>query len=108
MTLSIGNIGFSGGRSGSAPEPFNAIDGGRLAGGEGSHPLHGVRADELVSAGDRPRSGGVPPQAPGRPGPAHTPPPPPPAPPPGPPPPPRPPPPRPPPAPGPPTPPPPH
>jgi hypothetical protein len=56
MTLSIGNIGFSGGHSGSAPEPFNAIDGHRLAGGEGSHPLHGVRADELVSAGDGPVS----------------------------------------------------
>ena len=40
MTLSFGNLSFGAGHSGSAPEPFNAIDGGRLAGGEGSHPLH--------------------------------------------------------------------
>jgi hypothetical protein len=52
MSLSIGHIGFGGGHSGSAPEPFNAIDGGRLGGGQGSHPLHDVRAEELVSPGD--------------------------------------------------------
>ena len=36
------------GHSGSAPAPFDALDGPRLAGPEGSHPLHDVRAEELV------------------------------------------------------------
>lgn len=57
MSLSIGSIGFGGGHSGSAPEPFDAIDGGRLAGGEGSHPLHGVVPEELVKPSDRPIAG---------------------------------------------------
>ena len=57
MTLSFGNLSFGAGHSGSAPEPFNAIDGGRLAGGEGSHPLHDVAIDELVQAGDGPIAG---------------------------------------------------
>jgi hypothetical protein len=52
MSLSFGGgvsgISFSGGHSGSCPSPFNAINGGRLAGSSGSHPLHGVRIDELV------------------------------------------------------------
>ena len=43
------------GHQGHSPEPFDAVDGSRLAGGEGSHPLHFVRADELV----RPSSGKV-------------------------------------------------
>lgn len=44
--------GFFRPRSGSAPEPFDAIDGPRLAGREGSHPLHDVTPDELVRPGD--------------------------------------------------------
>jgi hypothetical protein len=43
------------GHEGHCPEPFDAANGARLAGGEGSHPLHDVRADELV----RPGSGKV-------------------------------------------------
>ena len=34
--------------SGECPAPFNALNGPRLAGGQGSHPLHGVSAEELV------------------------------------------------------------
>ena len=52
MPVSIGGFSFSGGHSGSAPSPFDAINGGRLAGGQGSHPLHDVAAEELVRAGD--------------------------------------------------------
>ena len=36
------------GHSGSAPSPFDAINGGRLAGGQGSHPLHEVAIEELL------------------------------------------------------------
>ena len=38
------------GHSGSAPAPFDALDGPRLAGPDGSHPLHDVRPEELVRA----------------------------------------------------------
>lgn len=51
FSFSIG----SSGHSGSAPSPFDAINGPRLAGASGSHPLHGVRVEELV----RPSSGKV-------------------------------------------------
>ncbi len=34
--------------SGSAPSPFDAINGSRLAGPQGSHPLHAVAAEELL------------------------------------------------------------
>ena len=37
------------GHQGSAPAPFDAIDGPRLAGPEGSHPLRDVRSEELVT-----------------------------------------------------------
>jgi hypothetical protein len=47
--------GIFGGHTGSAPSPFDALDGPRLAGGEGSHPLHSVNAEELV----RPTDGAV-------------------------------------------------
>lgn len=40
------------GHSGSAPSPFNALDGPRLAGREGSHPLHDVRIEELLTPSD--------------------------------------------------------
>ena len=39
---------FGGGHSGSAPVPFDALDGHRLAGPQGSHPLAGVVPTELV------------------------------------------------------------
>jgi hypothetical protein len=57
MSPLIGHLSFGAGHSGSAPEPFNAIDGGRLAGAEGSHPLHDVAVEELVKAGDGPIAG---------------------------------------------------
>lgn len=51
-----GAHGFGyGGKSGSAPTPFDAVDGHRLAGPSGSHPLAAVALDELV----RPRSDGL-------------------------------------------------
>lgn len=34
--------------SGSSPTPFDGVDGGRLAGPEGSHPLEALRADDLL------------------------------------------------------------
>jgi hypothetical protein len=46
------SFGFSAGHSGSAPSPFDAINGPRLAGGEGSHPLHSVSPEELLNPSD--------------------------------------------------------
>jgi hypothetical protein len=37
------------GYRGSAPAPFDALDGPRLAGPDGSHPLRSVRSEELVT-----------------------------------------------------------
>jgi hypothetical protein len=50
-------FGFNllGGHTGSAPSPFDAINGPRLAGSEGSHPLHTVAAEELL----RPTDGAI-------------------------------------------------
>ena len=48
----MSSIGFSGGHTGSSPSPFDAINGPRLAGGEGSHPLHSVSPEELLNPGD--------------------------------------------------------
>jgi hypothetical protein len=45
-------IGFFAGHTGSAPSPFDAINGPRLAGGEGSHPLHSVSPEELLRPSD--------------------------------------------------------
>jgi hypothetical protein len=59
FSVNIGGIGLFGGRSGSAPSPFDAINGPRLAGPQGSHPLHSVRADELVRATDGPVGGEI-------------------------------------------------
>jgi hypothetical protein len=39
-----------GGHQGHCPEPFDAVNGTRLGGDESSHPLHFVRAEELVRA----------------------------------------------------------
>jgi hypothetical protein len=56
MSINIGFGGISlGSHSGSAPSPFDALNGPRLAGGEGSHPLHSVAAEELL----RPTDGAV-------------------------------------------------
>jgi hypothetical protein len=51
----LGNVGSFGVHTGSAPEPFDALNGPRLAGSQGSHPLHNVRSEELV----RPTDGAV-------------------------------------------------
>ncbi len=47
----------SGSHQGSAPAPFDALNGSRLAGLEGSHPLHTVRPEELVRPMDGPIRG---------------------------------------------------
>jgi hypothetical protein len=48
------NVGFGsfGGHGGSVPSPFDALNGPRLAGPDGSHPLHDVRAEELLRPSD--------------------------------------------------------
>ncbi len=46
---SLGGWTGFGGRSGSAPSPFDAVEGHRLVGPSGSHPLALVALDELVS-----------------------------------------------------------
>ena len=56
LTFDLGSLFH---RTGSAPEPFNAINGPRLAGPQGSHPLHTVVADELVLAADGGVSGEI-------------------------------------------------
>src|SRR5664280_3869880 len=53
------NVGAFVGRTGSAPAPFDAINGPRLAGPQGSHPLHTVLAEELVKAADGPIVGEI-------------------------------------------------
>jgi hypothetical protein len=52
------SLGFAG-HSGSAPSPFDALNGPRLAGGEGSHPLHSVTAEGLLSSSDGPVTGQI-------------------------------------------------
>jgi hypothetical protein len=54
MSFSIdpGGLGSFTSHTGSAPEPFDAINGHRLAGPQGSHPLHAVAAEELLRPGD--------------------------------------------------------
>ena len=59
MSVSFGIGGSFHQRTGSAPEPFDAIDGTRLAGPEGSHPLHAVSPEELVRPGSGPISGEI-------------------------------------------------
>jgi hypothetical protein len=43
----LGSV-FGSGRSGSVPGPFDGLDGGRLAGPSGSHPLAGLSAQDLL------------------------------------------------------------
>ena len=57
MSFSLGMPGI--GHAGSAPSPFDALDGPRLAGPEGSHPLHSVTADELLRPSDGPVMGQI-------------------------------------------------
>ena len=45
--------------SGAAPSPFDALNGGRLAGGQGSHPLHDVRIEELLRRTDGSLGGAI-------------------------------------------------
>lgn len=47
------------GHRGSAPSPFDALNGPRLAGHQSSHPLHDVRAEDLLNPGDGSLSGSV-------------------------------------------------
>ena len=55
MSFMFGNgISFTS-HEGHCPEPFDALNGNRLAGGQGSHPLHGVTPEELL----RPMSGDI-------------------------------------------------
>ena len=51
MVFNLG-LGMFSGHTGSAPSPFDAINGPRLAGPEGSHPLHSVAAQELLNPSD--------------------------------------------------------
>lgn len=44
---------------GHAPSPFDALNGGRLAGSSSSHPLHDVTADELLNPGNGALSGAI-------------------------------------------------
>ncbi len=49
VSISFGGGGFGFTRyQGHCPEPFDAANGPRLAGGEGSHPLHGIGAEDLL------------------------------------------------------------
>jgi hypothetical protein len=59
MNLNFGHVGFAGGHSGSSPSPFDAINGPRLAGSDGSHPLHSVAAEELLRPCDGPITGQI-------------------------------------------------
>jgi hypothetical protein len=58
MALNLG-IGIFGGHTGSAPSPFDALNGPRLAGPENSHPLHSVAAEELLRPSDGAVSGEI-------------------------------------------------
>lgn len=53
--LASSTLSYGVAHSGSAPTPFDAVDGGRLAGPQGSHPLAAISVAELI----RRNSGGV-------------------------------------------------
>lgn len=58
LGASLGGLGGGwGSHTGSAPAPFDAINGRRLAGPEGSHPLHDVAIEELLRPSDGPVDG---------------------------------------------------
>ena len=48
-STSMGGMFGWGGHRGSAPTPFDAVDGARLAGPQGSHPLAAIAIEELVA-----------------------------------------------------------
>ncbi len=52
ISINLGGFGSFTSHTGSSPEPFDAINGHRLAGAQGSHPLHSVAAEELLRASD--------------------------------------------------------
>jgi len=56
LNLNLGSLMH---RTGSAPSPFDAINGPRLAGPQGSHPLHSVAVEELVRETDGPINGEI-------------------------------------------------
>jgi len=49
MPHQVGGLFGWGGRQGSAPAPFDAVEGTRLAGPSGSHPLAALTAQELLN-----------------------------------------------------------
>ena len=59
FSVNLGGLRSLTHRTGSAPAPFDAINGPRLAGPQGSHPLHTVQAEELVRAADGPIVGEI-------------------------------------------------
>lgn len=59
MSISFSVGGFSGPHSGHAPSPFDALNGGRLAGSISSHPLHDVRIEDLFKPIDGALSGSI-------------------------------------------------
>ena len=58
MAFNLGIPGI-GGHTGSSPSPFDALNGPRLAGPEGGHPLHQVAAEDLVRPTDGALSGQI-------------------------------------------------
>ena len=57
VSVSFGTGFGSFGHEGRCPEPFDALNGGRLAGSDGSHPLHDVGAEELLRTTSGPVDG---------------------------------------------------
>jgi hypothetical protein len=59
VSITFGNAFGMTSHEGHCPEPFDALNGRRLAGGQGSHPLHGVTADELLRPASGPVTGSI-------------------------------------------------
>ncbi len=58
VSISFGGSGYGyTTHQGRCPEPFDAANGSRLAGYEGSHPLHGISADALLRPSHGPVEG---------------------------------------------------
>lgn len=58
FSMNLGGMGAFG-RSGAAPSPFDALNGSRLAGHQSSHPLHDVRAEDLLNPGGGSLTGSI-------------------------------------------------
>jgi len=58
-TVLVGPAGIEFGNEGSAPSPFDALNGPQLAGPLGSHPLHAIRPEQLVRQTDGAVSGSI-------------------------------------------------